>query len=146
MTKAKFTYPSTDQIEWLYDNMIFLCDGGVKGYRDFGSLQYLLEIIKDDDYFPGLIPKLSRLIFGISHGHIFSDGNKRMGMISGAFFLSINGLYDSRRQFLDRMESITLHIANGNIDETLLPLILAPIIQGEDYPENVKLMIKDAIE
>lgn len=58
--------------------MIFICDGGIKGYRDKGSLEYLLEIIKDDDYFPDIVSKVSRLTYGISHGHVFSDGNKRM--------------------------------------------------------------------
>lgn len=67
-------------------------------------------------------------------------------MIAGAYFLSINGLYNPSYCYLQRMESITLHIANGNIDEELLPLIMRSLIQGNDYPEDVKLMIKEAIE
>lgn len=146
MKRARFVYPTPEQVDWLYEAMIYICDGGIKGYRDRGSLEYLLEIIKDDEYFPDLISKLSRLVYGISRGHVFSDGNKRMGMIVGAYFLSINGLYDPSFCFLQRMESITLHIANGNIDEELLPLIMNPLIQGKDYPENVKIMLKEAIE
>lgn len=146
MTRARFVYPTLEQINWLYETMIFICDGGIKGYRDKGSLEYLLEIIQDDDYYPDIVSKLSRLTYGISHGHVFCDGNKRMGMIAGAYFLSINGLYNPSFCFLQRMESVTLHIANGNIDEELLPLIMRPLIQGKDYPENVKLLIKEAIE
>lgn len=146
MRRIRYVYPTFEQIDWLYETMLFICDGGIKGYRDKGSLEYLLEIIKDDDYFPDIVSKVSRLTYGISHGHVFSDGNKRMGMIAGAYFLSINGLYNPSYCYLQRMESITLHIANGNIDEELLPLIMRSLIQGNDYPEDVKLMIKEAIE
>lgn len=134
MRRIRYVYPTFEQIDWLYETMIFICDGGIKGYRDKGSLEYLLEIIKDDDYFPDIVSKVSRLTYGISHGHVFSDGNKRMGMIAGAYFLSINGLYNPSYCYLQRMESITLHIANGNIDEELLPLIMRSLIQALFIP------------
>ena len=43
-------YPTYEQVIWLYDRVVEISDGGIKGFRDEGELLYVLEAIKNDDY------------------------------------------------------------------------------------------------
>lgn len=131
-------YPSYDQVLWLYDRVVEISDGGIKGFRDEGELLYVLDTVKNDDYFPTLISKLSFLIHRVCDGHIFKDGNKRMGLAIGGLFLQLNGLYKSNMMYIQRMEAITYHIAAGNINENLLIKVLESIINRKDYDEELK--------
>jgi len=45
------------------------------------SLEYSIEIVKDNDLFPTLPNKAAKYAFQIIKGHVFFDGNKRTGMI-----------------------------------------------------------------
>lgn len=131
-------YPKHEQIIWLYDRIIELSNGGVKGFRDEGELLYLLDIVKNDLYFPSFLSKLVLLISRVCAGHIFIDGNKRMGLALGGLFLQLNGLYRNEMLYLQRMEAMTYHIAAGNIDERLLIRVLECIINRIDYDEQLK--------
>ncbi len=46
--------------------------------------------------------------------------------------------------FFYRMESISLHVAAGNIDKDLLHEIISSILYEEDYSEELKLKLIDA--
>ena len=46
--------------------------------------------------------------------------------------------------FFYRMESISLHVAAGNIDYELLHEIITSILYEEDYNETLKAKILDA--
>ena len=131
-------YPTYEQIVWLYDRVVEISDGGIKGFRDEGELLYVLEIVKNDLYFPSFISKLSLLVHRVCDGHIFADGNKRMGLALGGLFLQLNGLYKSDMKYIQRMESITYHIAAGNVNEELLSRVLCAIISYQDYDEELK--------
>ena len=130
---------------WLYDRVIEASDGGVKGFRDEGELFYVLEVVQNDEYFPDFISKMAFLIHRVCHGHIYLDGNKRMGLAIGGLFMSMNGLYKSSLDYLGRMEIVSYHIASGNINEELLKNLLVDIVNGRDYNENLKLELYNAI-
>lgn len=138
-------YPTYVDVMWLYDRVIEASDGGLKGFRDEGELLYVLEVVQNDVYFPDFISKMTFLIHRVCHGHIFLDGNKRMGLAIGGLFLSINGVYKSSLDYMGRMEIVSYHIAAGNIDEDLLKNLLVEIVKGRDYDENLKLDLYNAI-
>ena len=131
-------YPTYEQVVWLYDRVVEISDGGIKGFRDQGELSYVLDIVKNDSYFPSFVSKLSLLVHRVCDGHIFADGNKRMGLALGGLFLQLNGLYKSDMKYIQRMESITYHIAAGNVNEELLNKVLCAIINYQDYDEELK--------
>lgn len=138
ITIDKIKYPTYEQVVWLYDRVVEISDGGIKGFRDEGELLYVLEMIENDEYFPSFLSKLVFLVHRVCGGHIFLDGNKRMGLALGGLFLYINDLYHSNMMYIQRMESITYHIASGNIDDILLAKILESIISKQDYDEELK--------
>ena len=138
-------YPTYADVMWLYDRVIEASDGGLKGFRDEGELLYVLDFVQNDMYFPDFLSKMTFLVHRVCHGHIFLDGNKRMGLAIGGLFLSINGIYKPSLDYLGRMEIVSYHIASGNIDEDLLKNLLADIIAGKDYNENLKLELYNAV-
>ena len=138
-------YPTYRDVMWLYDRVIEASDGGVKGFRDEGELFYVLEVVQNDEYFPDFISKMAFLVHRVCHGHIYLDGNKRMGLAIGGLFMSMNGLYKSSLDYLGRMEIVSYHIASGNINEELLKNLLVDIVNGRDYNENLKLELYNAI-
>ncbi|MBO7278960.1 MAG: Fic family protein [Bacteroidales bacterium] len=138
-------YPTYADVMWLYDRVIEASDGGLKGFRDEGELLYVLDFVQNDMYFPDFLTKMTFLVHRVCHGHIFLDGNKRMGLAIGGLFLSINGIYKPSLDYLGRMEIVSYHIASGNIDEDLLKNLLADIIAGKDYNENLKLELYNAV-
>lgn len=138
-------YPTYADVMWLYDRVIEASGGGLRGFRDEGELLYVLDFVQNDMYFPDFLSKMTFLIHRICHGHIFLDGNKRMGLAIGGLFLSINGIYKPSLDYLGRMEMVSYHIASGNIDEDLLKNLLVDIIAGKDYNENLKLELYKAV-
>ena len=139
-------YPTYQDVMWLYDRVIEVSDGGIKGFRDKGELLYVLDFVQNDTYFPDFISKMTFLTHRICHGHIFLDGNKRMGLAIGGLFMSLNGIYRSSLNYIGRMEIISYHIASGNIDEELLSKLLVDILKGKDYDEDLKLMLYNAVQ
>ena len=135
---SSIKYPTYEQVVWLYDRVVKISDGGIKGFRDKGELLYVLDMMKNDVYFSSFISKLTFLIHRVCGGHVFSDGNKRMGLALGGLFLHLNGLYQSDMMYIQRMESITYHIAAGNINDELLTKVLTAIIEFQDYDEDLK--------
>lgn len=75
-----------------------------------GSLEYLLEIVKDNRVFPSIAEKASQYCFRIITDHIFYDANKRCGWHSLLFFVKKNNGYFKR--FSDEfIEKTSLAIA-----------------------------------
>lgn len=62
-------------------------------YRKENSeqLHKILELVKNDDYYSTLLDKASYLLTSIIQGHIYSNGNKRLALITTLYFLNING-------------------------------------------------------
>ncbi len=69
-----------------------------------GSLDYLIEIVKDDRIFPSIEEKASQYCYRIITDHIFFDANKRCGWSSVFVFAKKNNAYFKRfsDKFLER--------------------------------------------
>lgn len=124
---------------------IIVNSGGLSGVRELGNLESALEHIQNDDYYPKFQDKLTHLVFAINKFHAFTDGNKRSSIALGAYFLELNGYGYCVKKFVLDMENISVWLAEGKIGKELLGNILESLINDEDYSEELKLMIFEAI-
>lgn len=111
-------YPSKEQIVFLHQELI-RTSGGLNGIRDEGVLDSAvfspLQSFDDQDLYPGLIDKASRLAFGLISNHPFIDGNKRVGTHAMLLLLYLN---DMELAYEDEdLIQIILRIAAGEAEE-----------------------------
>jgi death-on-curing family protein len=66
----------------------------VPNYRDnlqgVEKLLGVLERARMDRYYPTLLEKATHLLLSINKGHFFSNGNKRLALVTTTTFLTIN--------------------------------------------------------
>ncbi len=115
--------------------------GGIKGVKDLGNLESIIEHIQNDDYYPSFEEKLTHLVFAVNKGHCFTDGNKRTSIALGAFLLEVNGLDALVNKFIIEMENIAVAVADNIIDKDLLGDIITSLLNEEEYNESLKLRI-----
>ena len=134
-------------LEYAIKKHDFIIDesGGSHGVNDIGLLDSVLEHIQNDLYYPEFEIKLTHLVYSVNKNHAFSDGNKRSSIALGAYFLEINGLSYCIDKFIIEMENISVHIADTRIDKDLLYEIIYSIINENDFGEDLKIKIIDAI-
>ena len=60
-------------------------------------------------------------------------------------FLLKNGFLDAAQRFLFKMEMISYQLAAGRISKELLKEIIFSVLYEEDYSEELKLDLVDAI-
>ncbi|PUZ27276.1 death on curing protein [Chitinophaga costaii] len=126
-------------------DQILKISGGFEGVKNRGALESILYHITNDDYYPSYIDKLTHLVFAVNKGHCFEDGNKRTSIALGAFFLEVNGLDVLASRFMIEMENIAVSVADNLIDKNFLHEIIDSIINEDDYSEELKLKIIDAL-
>lgn len=126
--------------DWIIEN-----SGGRSGILEIGSLESALEHIQNDDYYPEFVEKLTHLVFAINKFHAFNDGNKRSSIALGAYFLELNGYDYCIRQFVREMENISVWVAENKIEKMLLQEIISSFIEEEEFSENIKLKIVEAV-
>lgn len=119
--------------------------GGSYGINDLGLLESVLGHIINDFYYPSFECKLTHLVYSVNKNHAFSDGNKRSSVALGAYFLEINGLEYCIDKFIIEMENIAVYVADNKIDKDLLHEIIYSIVNEDDFSEELKLKIIDAI-
>lgn len=129
----------------VYCKMIEASDGGFEGIRDEGGILATLEFIQSDSYYPTFADKLSYLVFRFCSGHYFYDGNKRIALTLGAYFLHKNNRYWEACIFMRHFEFIVFHVAASHIDQDLLLRIMTCFVDGRDYDEELKIDIVNAI-
>lgn len=129
----------------VYHKMIDASDGGFEGIRDEGGILATLDFIQNDLYYPTFADKLTYLVFRFCSGHYFNDGNKRIALTLGAYFLHKNGYNWHAVIFMRQLESIVYHVAASNIDKDLLLRIMTAFIDGIDYDEELKIDIANAM-
>ena len=129
----------------VYHKMIDASDGGFEGIRDEGGILATLDFIQNDLYYPTFADKLTYLVFRFCSGHYFNDGNKRIALTLGAYFLHKNGYNWHAVIFMRQLESILYHVAASNIDKDLLSRIMTAFIDGIDYDEELKIDIANAM-
>ncbi len=139
-------YISYEEALNVYEKTIDKSGGGFSGIRDQGGIESVLDFIQNDLYYPDFVSKLSYLVFRFCSGHFFNDGNKRIALTLGTYFLYKNGHYWAAAQFMQRMEAIIYHIAASNIGDELLLKIMACVVDCLDFDEELKIELIHAME
>lgn len=140
--EGEFVYLFIDQAERIHRKTIQYSGGGELGIYDLGRLESVLENIKNDDYYPTFIDKLTHLFYCTCEFHCFIDGNKRLAITLSAQFLLLNGYMAVARSFFTETENISFHVAAGKINKELLHKILTAIVDGTyEQDEALKLEI-----
>jgi len=92
---------------------------GSDNLANANTLDYVLEEIQSIrfgvDLFPGAIEKASAIGFKIITGHVFHDGNKRVGLLACYNFLDING-YEMSLEPHEEILRFTLSVAKGEVE------------------------------
>jgi death-on-curing protein len=138
-------YITFDEALLVYQKTIEKSGGGFSGIRDRGGIESILNFVQNDLYYPDFVSKLSYMVFRFCSGHFFNDGNKRIALTIGAYFLYKNGHYWAAAQFMQRMEAIVYHVAASNIDNELLLRITQCLVDCSDFDERLKLDIANAM-
>jgi len=142
---SEIKYITWEEMLHVYEKTVDQSGGGFAGIRDKERLESVLEFIQNDLYYPTFEDKLTFLVSRICTGHLFDDGNKRMSLTMGVFFLHKNDRFWAATTFMTSMAAIIMHVAAGNIDEELLARIIPPVIKGEDFDEELKIDIANAM-
>lgn len=107
---------SKQQILLLHSQLIS-GTGGSDGLRDVGLLESAInspfQQFGNEDLYPTIQQKASRLCFGLVNNHPFIDGNKRIGAHVMLVFLALNGIELEYTQ--DDLSSSILKLASNEI-------------------------------
>lgn len=107
---------SKQQILLLHSQLISET-GGSDGLRDVGLLESAInspfQQFGNEDLYPTIQKKASRLCFGLVNNHPFIDGNKRIGAHVMLVFLALNGIELEYTQ--DDLSSTILKLASNEI-------------------------------
>ncbi|HMG14549.1 MAG TPA: type II toxin-antitoxin system death-on-curing family toxin [Saprospiraceae bacterium] len=126
-------------------DFIIKYSGGNSGIIEIGKVESVLEHIQNDLYYPEFEDKLTHLVFSVNKFHAFIDGNKRTSIALGAYLLEVNGIEYCIDKFIIEMENIAVYVADNKIDRELLHEIISSILTEDDYNEELKLKIIDAL-
>lgn len=138
-------YISYEEALEVYRKMIDASGGGFAGIRDEGGILATLDFIQNDEYYPTFSEKLTYLVFRFCAGHYFNDGNKRIALTLGAYFLHKNDYLWEACIFMRQFEAIVYHIAASHIDQNLLLRITNAFMDRKDYGEDLKIDIANAM-
>ena len=130
-------YIDYDEALNIYGKMIDASDGGFEGVRDEGGIRAALDFVQNDLYYPTFADKLTYLMYRFCSGHFFNDGNKRIALTLGAYFLHKNNYYWQACICMRTLESI--------IDQDLLLRIVNSFMMSKDYDEELKIDIANAM-
>ena len=104
------------------EDILIVAKNHVRDYQVLkeDQLRYLVDIVSekfsDTELFPTLFQKAAVYAHHIITGHIFLDGNKRIGLTCALWFLILNGC--SRRPNIDDLIiDLGLKIADGTITD-----------------------------
>lgn len=81
----------------------------VPNYREQlnGIAKYagILETVRSDQFYPSLFDKASYLLIQINKGHFFSNGNKRLSLMTALIFIVINDYWfiGEREQYFQKV-------------------------------------------
>ena len=127
-------YLSLEDAITLHDKMIEIM-GGLDGFDSsrVGYLESALEHIKNDDFYPNFLDKLTHLIFCCVKFHPFLDGNKRSAILIARVFVLINAPEILPNDFYQKLENVVVGVANDEIDKDSLKAILAEILSLKNH-------------
>jgi death on curing protein len=139
-------FDNIDEIIEIHAKTIEFSGGGALGIMNKQYLESVIEFIKDDNYYPNFEDKLTHLFWSLNKNHSFQDGNKRIAIVVCSMFIHKNGYLKMSERFLHEMEIISYHVAANNIDKTLLHKIISSFLYEDDYSEELKLELANAIK
>ena len=125
-------------------NYIIENSGGLKGFKDKGQLDAILDFVRNDDYYSTIEEKATYLFYSLNKSHAFNDGNKRSSIILTAYFFQINGLGFIVGKFIREIENISVDVADSIIDKELLFEIISSFINEDVFSDELKLKIINA--
>ena len=104
--------------------------GGLQGFDSsrVGYLESALEHIKNDDFYPNFLDKLTHLVFSCVKFHPFLDGNKRTAIYLAKAFIKLNAPEILPNDFYERLENVVVGVASDEIDKDSLKAILTNIL------------------
>lgn len=129
----------------VYSRTIEKSGGGFSGIRDEGGIKSVIDFVQNDTYYPDFTTKLTYIVYRFCTGHFFNDGNKRIALTLGTYFLHKNKHNWAAVNFMKRMEAIIYHVAAGNISDELLLPIMQAVVDCTDFSESLKLDIANAM-
>ena len=108
------------------------------------ALDYLVEIVEHGIVFgkimyPTIELKASLYLYNIVENHIFSDGNKRTGLLSLDIFLSKNGL--KLKKHLETLENIP-DVPKDADSDTILENLVFEVAESKRTLEELSNWIK----
>lgn len=136
---------SIDDVIEIHRKTVEISGGGSDGILNTALLESAIDFIRDDDYYPTFIDKLTHLVFVANKSHCFQDGNKRIAISLGMKFLLDNGFLFAAQRFIFKMEIISLHLAAGRISKDFLKKLIESIVYEEDYSESLKIELLECI-
>jgi len=139
-------YPTVESVLETHERTVIVSGGGIRGVKDDGPLCGTLGHIQNDDYYPTLEKKLTRLCFGLSKFHCFHDGNKRIAITATSLMLRLNGYMAIVPRFMRDMENIVVCVASDIINEDFLHEIICAHIAFDPDNESIKLRVLEALQ
>ena len=142
---SDLSYITYEEAIDIYHKTIMASGGGFDGIRDDGGIRKVLDFVQSDLYYPTFADKLTYLMFGFCSGHFFNDGNKRIALTLGAYFLHKNNYFWHACTCMRTFEAIIYHVAASRIDKELLLRIVTSFMSGADYDEELQIDIFNAM-
>lgn len=109
--------------------------GGGTKFINRRDVNYIPAAITEENYRKELTSAMSQCV----------NGNKRIALTLGAYFLYKNAYFWQATTFMRQMESIVYHVAASNIGQDLLHRIMTSFMDGTDYDEELKIDIVNAM-
>lgn len=111
------------------------------------ALDYLVEIVEHGVIFgevmyPTIESKAALYLFNITENHIFSDGNKRTGLLSLHIFLKINGF--QLKEPLEPYQQIP-ELPEASDSDTILEKLVFEVAESKRTLEELSNWIKQNI-
>jgi death-on-curing protein len=131
----RIVYINLEKAVFIHDKILEK-EAGLKGIKDQGQVDSILEHIQSDVYYPEFLDKITHLVFGLVKFHCFNDGNKRTALALGAYFIKLNFSSNLAEKFLIEMENIVVEIAENKIDKELLKECIFRIMEETDDEEE----------
>ena len=138
-------YVGYDEVTDVYRKMMEASGGGLGGVREEQGIRKTLEFVENDEYYLEFADKLTYIVYAFCAGHYSYDGNKRMSLTMGAYFLHKNAMYWQACMFMKQFENIVYHVAASRIDEELLGRTVRCFIENKDYDEELRIDIARAM-
>lgn len=82
------------------------------------ELHKILELMKNDLYYPLFYDKAAYLFISIIENHIYSNGNKRLAFVSFLYFMIVNG-YELKQDKPGDLKNLAIFIADKTLNQKM---------------------------